>query len=522
MNATTNLGAVIDPTCDPQRLAFIELDQALTPIEYRFGDIRRCASAVATVLRQRYAPGERIAVLGANSAHYVAVVLGIMQAGLVAVPLNHRFPAAMIEQVLEDSGARMAFIDASLTDALPACLVKVVFDARSPGEAPHGTQALSAFAAQAGEAHVEPLIATGDMPALMLYTSGSTGRPKGVVLSHRSHLWVLRTRLAEQVLDDERLLIAAPLFHMNALALSLLALAAHATVVMLPRFTAPNAIRAIHRWRCTWLTSVPPMIAMMFQETALLARTDLSCVRYVRMGSAPVSAALLAQIQVILPKARVINAYGTTEAGPVVFAGHPNGLPTPALSVGVAHPCVALRLLDEHGQPADEGELLMRSPGMMNGYHNRPDLPTPFTEDGFYRTGDVFRRDEQGFYTFIGRRDDMFVSGGENLYPGEIERMLERHPDVEQACVVPVDDAIKGTKPVAFIVPKARRRLDADMIKAYALTHAPAYQHPRQVWFVDALPLAATNKVDRQALKARAAAARAGAADSPAPSTGPL
>src|SRR5262249_21186388 len=131
----------------------------------------------------------------------------------------------------------------------------------------------------------------------------------------------------------------------------------------------------------------------------------------------------------------------------------------------------------------------------------RPDVTPPFTGDGFYITGDVFRRDADGFHYFVGRTDDMFVSGGENIYPADVERMLERHPGVSQAAVVPIDDEIKGQKPVAFVVAKAAPRPDEDEIKRFALANAPAYAHPRFVWFVDELPLASTNKVDRAALR---------------------
>jgi acyl-CoA synthetase (AMP-forming)/AMP-acid ligase II len=141
----------------------------------------------------------------------------------------------------------------------------------------------------------------------------------------------------------------------------------------------------------------------------------------------------------------------------------------------------------------------------MNGYHNRPDIPSPIGPDGFYATGDVFRRDDNGFYFFAGRTDDMFVSGGENIYPADVERMLERHPAVAQACVIPVDDDIKGTKPVAFIVLQPGSTLSEAEMKAHALAHAPAFQHPRLVFFVENLPLTATNKIDRRALIQRAA-----------------
>jgi long-chain acyl-CoA synthetase len=218
------------------------------------------------------------------------------------------------------------------------------------------------------------------------------------------------------------------------------------------------------------------------------------------MGSAPVSASLMAAIRRALPQAAVTNAYGTTEAGPVVFGPHPDKIPQPELSVGYPHPHVQLRLVDGANHNADQGVLEMRCPAVMLGYHNRPDVPSPFSADGYYVTGDVFRRDRQGFHYFVGRTDDMFVSGGENIYPTDIERMLERHPDVAQACVVPIDDAIKGQKPVAFVVRKPGRAPSDDDIKRFALANAPAYQHPRFVWFVPELPLASTNKVDRAAL----------------------
>jgi acyl-CoA synthetase (AMP-forming)/AMP-acid ligase II len=335
---------------------------------------------------------------------------------------------------------------------------------------------------------------------MFLYTSGSTGVPKGVMLSHRSHIWVVETRLAGQDLSAHRYLIAAPLYHMNALALSKLAVAGHSTIIMLPQFTARAYIEAIERYRATWLTAVPPMIAMMLREADLMAKTDLSSVKSVRMGSAPVSQSLMDALKRALPQAAVTNAYGTTEAGPVVFGPHPQGVPTPDMSVGVPHPKVQVRLVDGANRDADAGVLEMKCPAVMLGYHNRPDVRAPITEDGFYVTGDVFRRDAQGFHYFVGRTDDMFNSGGENIYPGDVERMLERHPDVSQAAVVPVEDEIKGFKPVAFVIAKAGARPSEDAIKQFALANAPAYQHPRQVWFVDQLPLASTNKIDRVAL----------------------
>jgi long-chain acyl-CoA synthetase len=487
----TNLGDLIPRDRDPEKLAIIDLggesERHLT-----FAELDRTAMAVARELRARgYARGDRIAILSANCSEYLAAYYGIMRAGLVAVPVNYRFPAATIAFILRDCGAKLVFCDTVRRGQCPAGMPVVSFDAEE------------SFAAFLDFGPFEAVVAQPDEPAMFLYTSGSTGTPKGVVLSHQSHIWVVETRLEGQDIASQRFLVAAPLYHMNALAVSAFACAGHATIVLLPQFTAAAYIEAIARHRCTFLTAVPPMIAMMLREHDLMARTDLSTVQFVRMGSAPVSEGLMQALHRALPQAKATNAYGTTEAGPVVFGPHPRGLPQPETSVGYPHPRVAVRLVDGGNRAANQGELEMKCPAMMLGYHNRPDLPVPITADGFYRTGDVFRRDADGFHYFLGRTDDMFVSGGENIYPGDVERMLERHPAVAQASVVPIDDDIKGTKPVAFII--AKGAVDADEIKRFALANAPAYQHPRFVWFVDRLPLSTTNKIDRAALMRMAA-----------------
>jgi acyl-CoA synthetase (AMP-forming)/AMP-acid ligase II len=491
-----NLGDLIRRDRDQRQLALIDLGGE-GERSFTFADLDGMARGVARALSARgFSRGDRIAILSANRTEFIAAYYGIMRSGLVAVPVNYRFPAATIDFIVRDAGARLVFCDRVRRAQCPPGLPVVCF----------GGDGAESFDGFLDPGPFDALPARPGEPAMFLYTSGSTGVPKGVVLSHQSHIWVAETRLGGQDLSHHRFLVAAPLYHMNALALAKLACMAHATIVLLPQFSAPDYIAAIERHRCTWLTAVPPMIAMMLREYDLMARADLSSVQFVRMGSAPVSQSLMAALHRALPAAKVTNAYGTTEAGPVVFGPHPDGLPQPEMSVGYPHPQVALRLVDDNGRIADQGALEMKCPAVMLGYHNRPDLPPPITADGFYRTGDVFRRDADGFHYFVGRADDMFVSGGENIYPGDVERMLERHPAVAQACVVPIDDDIKGQKPVAFIVAKVGETPHAEDIKRFALANAPAYQHPRFVWFVDKLPLSSTNKIDRAVLTTEAAA----------------
>jgi acyl-CoA synthetase (AMP-forming)/AMP-acid ligase II len=483
----TNLGDLVRRDRDLSKVAVIDLGGETPAREFTYAKLDAMASGVARALTRRgLVRGDRVAILSANRAEYLAAYYGIMRAGLVAVPVNFKFPQATIHFIIGDSGAKLVFCDPPRRKDCPDDLPAVTI----------GKGGADGFDAFLDPGAFQAIVPQPDQPAMFLYTSGSTGKPKGVVLSHRSHIWVVEARLAPG-LDRHRYLIAAPLYHMNALALSKLACAAHATIILLPQFTARAYIDAIGRYRATWLTAVPPMMAMMLRETGQLSRTDLSSVEFIRMGSAPVSQSLMQALHRALPKAAITNAYGTTEAGPVVFGPHPKGLPQPEMSVGYPHPQVQLRLVDGDNRNAEQGVLEMKCPALMNGYHNRPDVPSPITSDGYYITGDVFHRDGNGFHYFVGRTDDMFVSGGENIYPADVERMLERHPAVAQAAVVPVEDDIKGTKPVAFVIPKPGPAPSEDEVKTFALANAPAYQHPRFVWFVDELPLASTNKVDR-------------------------
>jgi long-chain acyl-CoA synthetase len=279
-------------------------------------------------------------------------------------------------------------------------------------------------------------------------------------------------------------------------------------MALLPQFRAPAYVEAIARHRCTWISGVPTMLALVARETELLARSDLSCVERVAVGSAPLAQTLVDTAKRIFPRAVVSNGYGTTETGPIAFGReHPRGIPCPDIALGYPVDGIRLRLVSGEDRDADEGELELWTPALMGGYHRLPEKTAQvMTADGYYKTGDLMRRDEHGFYYFVGRADDMFVCGGENIFPGEVERMLERHPGIQQAAVVPVSDEVRGQKPVAFVVPAAGAALTEATVKAFAIEHGPAFAHPRRVEIVAELPLAGTGKVDRRALIERAAA----------------
>lgn len=480
--------------------AIIAVDEhGARPVTFR--QFARAAAGVAERLRREgFAVGERVALLGPNSPEWLVAFYGAQRAGLVPVPISAKLPPDGVDFVLEDSGATALFTDAELPigSTVRRFPLAPLLDEGS-----------------AATAEVESFRPAGDEPAMILYTSGSTGRPKGVVLSHRSHLWV-QSLHAGTAANGTRSLVAAPLHHMNALANCQAALSTGAGIILLPSFDARLFLRAAARHRATRVTGVPPMFAMLLAERELIGSVDLSSVVDVFLGSAPASDALIGRVRALFPHATVHFGYGTTESGPVAFTDHPDGLATPDGSVGVADPHVDLRLVDADGAPAPvdaagtaTGVLEIRCPALMSGYHRRPDVPDPITADGYYHTKDVFRRDPAGFHFFVGREDDMFVSGGENVYPLAVERLLERFPAVAQASVVPVPDEVKSTKPVAFVVLRAEARSRAgerleEEIKRFVLAHVEPFAHPRRIWFVDALPLSAANKIDRRRLQQEA------------------
>ncbi len=417
--------------------------------------------------------------MGINSAALIAAMFAIMQRGGVAVPMNTKFPEELLNYVTEDAAISRTLVDDHFLDALPDTTA---------------SQSLPDLGSATGGSTIkEP---EPGQPALVLYTSGSTGRPKGVLLSHDSQLAMVDRM--KDVLREKTGIVAAPLYHMNGLLFCWSLMAGGGTVVLMPRFEARKYLQAIHDYRVDILTGVPTMLSLILKEQDLIASLDLSCVKAISVGSAPLSETLIEQVEKVFPAARVTNSYGTTEAGALMFGPHPEGIPVPSLSLGHAQPHVDLRLV---GGTANEGVLEIRTPAAMNEYLNLPEKTAEKIDpEGWINTGDIMRRDEHGFYYFVGRDDDMFVCGGENIYPGEVERMLESDARVAECCVVPVPDEVKGQKPVAFVVIAVGREISEQEAQEIALAQGPAYMHPRHVYFLDTMPLAGTNKIDRKVL----------------------
>jgi acyl-CoA synthetase (AMP-forming)/AMP-acid ligase II len=491
-----NLGDLLQLPTHGERSAIVDLRDAaqikqLTALEFD----ALCDAVGRGLLRRGVRPGARVGIVAENRVEFVASYFGIMRIGAVAVPVNHKLPRTTVAHIFRDSGIELALSDTPRRTLIPDSVPTISFDSGGPD----GIDALL------DPGPLETFVPDDDALAEILYTSGSTGMPKGVPLTHRGQVWAT-ARYIEPVPPEPTgasTIVVAPLYHMNGLFNITVALANRMQVILLPRFDARRFLETVANYRCSFLSGIPTMYALMVRERDLVERLDLDSVHEVSIGSAPLTDALLAQVHAMFPNATIENGYGTTEAGPAVFGPHPEGRPRPPLSLGYPLADIGCKLVD--GTSADDGILALRTLAQTPGYLNLPAATASRMSDGWYLTGDVMRRDAEGFYFFVGRADDMFNCGGENVYPGEIEKMLERHPAIAQAIVVPAPDDIKGEIPIAFIVPRPGSAPTAAQIKEYALENGPAYAHPRFVEFMDRLPVAGTEKIDRAALTAEAA-----------------
>jgi long-chain acyl-CoA synthetase len=488
MPKPVNLSRVLSINDSPDRIALIDMSGERERV-FSYRQLSDVVDAVARGFVKRFGSRTfRAAILAENCAEFAALYLGTMRAGGVTVPISWKLAADTLEHILEDAAIDIVFTDGRAKGQPGMATIRI------------GSPEWSAFL-DAGS--FEPVDVAQDQFAQILYTSGSTGRPKGVPLTHAGQWWAVE-RAASFVPagDSYRVLIAAPMFHMNALFNLKRSLFLRSSIVLLPQFTAAQYTRAIELYRSDWITCVPTMMALLARAVGERPPPEFAAVRRIFMSSSSFSAQLLATTQRMFPKAAILNSYGTTEAGPHVFEPHPKGLACPPMSCG--YPTEGMvRLTGPDGARLEgpgEGVLEMRTPAVMPGYLNLPQLSAEILRDGWYNSRDVMRRDEDGFFYFIGRSDDMFTCGGENMFPIEVEQVLQKHPHVAQCVVVPVPDEVKQNLPFAFVIPQPGAAPEEAELKQWFLGQAPAFMHPRRIEFLSELPLGQTNKIDRTTL----------------------
>lgn len=495
-SAIKNLGCLGSEHRNERRLAVIDLWDPENPREIDYPTYHASCDAVARGLVERgLGVGDRIGILCSNRVEFLEIFYGAMRAGVVPVSIGVLLPKDTVTWITEDSDVRLVFCDGSLKQNLPDGVAYVDVDSS-------GTDGLKAFKRPGP---FTPFLPDHDSVAFQPYTSGSTGRPKGVLLSHRAHSWVAETISRDRDFSpSDRMIVAAPLYHKHAMNSIKCVLVGGSTVVLMRKFDPRRYVEVINRYKTTVVSGVPTIFAMMLQQRDLLAGHDYSFVRLATMGGAPATDTLIDAVAETFPSADIVQIFGITEASAALFGRHPQRAERPRHSIGWPIAGNEFRLVG--GENENFGTLHVRSPGLMNGYHNNPAEMARRLRDGWFDTGDILRKDPTGWYYFIGRSDDMFVSSGHNIYPSEVEVMLERHPDIEQAVVVPAPDEIKYRIPWAFIVKRAGSSLSEEDVKQHALKNAPPYQYPRKVIFVPTMPMNAIGKIDRKGMTSRVAA----------------
>ena len=485
---TENIGTLFKANLVRKNPAVIDLSDPLQPLIRSYAELNARADGVALALvAAGIAPGDTVGILSLNRVEFIESFFGIMRIGAVPVPVNIKLPPETVRYILADAATKLNFVDEAAKTLVPRERINICFD-----------DDYEVFI-KPGAFDAVPVL--GSDLCCMPYTSGTTGKPKGVYLTHEGQQWAANTLVKHRRLTaNERILISAPFFHKNALVAIKTAMLPGASLISLPRFDASQALKAIHEHKVTMITGVPTMLYMMMEETDLVESLDLNSVTTVSMGSAPASDSLIKRILETFPNAEVQFNYGITEGGPLMVGWfHPEGKSRPLGSVGYPLPQCEYRF--EGGCHDKEGELIVRNPGVAAGYHNLPDATAEKFQDGWFRTGDILREDEDGWLYFVGRIDDMFVCSGENIFPSEVVLLLERHPEIVQAVVVPFDDERRGQVPVAFVKRGPKAVVDEEAVKQYALAEGPAYAHPRRVIFVEEFPLSGTNKIDETALR---------------------
>ncbi len=449
--------------------------------------------------------GDRVAMLAASRAEVFEVLLACGRLGAAFVPLNGRLSSPELAAIARDAAPALfvhesAREDADAVFAGAAATVR----ARLVLDGPPGPDAYETSVDEASPA--APRFPDDAEIAMLLYTSGTTGRPRGVMLAWRqvrfnAHATIRRCALR----PADRCLAFLPLFHtggLNCLALPLLT--AGGTVIVTPRFDAAEALAAIATHRVTAIVGVPVMYQRLLEAGA--GGPDLARLRVRLVGGAPCPPVVRAAFGARgLP---LWHGYGLTEVGPNCFSFGLGDDPSAPDTVGTPAPGTEARLAGDEGRAPDPGavgELWLRGPHVTAGYWGKPDeTAASLDADGWFHTGDLARRDPEGRFTIVGRQKEMYISGGENVYPAEVERVLAEHPDVLEAAVTGVPDASWGEVGLAALVLRAGTTLDAAMLRVWARGRLAAYKIPRHVRIVDALPRNAAGKVLHGRLRALA------------------
>lgn len=488
----------------PEKLAVISEEGRWTFEEFD----QRTTRLGAAMLNAGLNKGDRVAILFFNSIYFVEVYFAALKVGLVATPVNFRFVGPEIVYVLNDAQPGILFYGPEFETTVLEIYEQL--DTIRLFVSPHdGASSLAADYEDflcTGEGIAPQFdIYEGDQCQIM-YTSGTTGRPKGAILTHGNVLWNLfNTVLGREDKTGERALIAGPLYHTAALNNHFtIQVALGGTSILMRKFEPESFLRTIERERATIVSGAPALYNLLLQYPNA-TKYDTSSITKCTAGSDKLSMEIKKRLLAFFPNIKgIYDVYGCTEAAPCIAILNAEDSLRKDMSVGKALPFLEARVVDKDDTllpPGEVGELICRGPNVMTGYYGNPEGTREAIRDGWLYTGDLARMDEEGFFYIVDRKKEMIVSGGENIYPREIEEVLVKHPAIADVAVIGIPDPDWGESVKAFVALKQGQTIGEQEVIDFCKTYLASYKKPKTVSFVPSIPRNPSGKALKRLLR---------------------
>lgn len=481
----------------PNRVALIGENRSLS-----YKEMADELDLVANLLIKKYGikKGDRIAILAGNRIEYLLLLFSIAKIGSIAVPLNIRLTLKELEYQVKDSQTKTLIVSDEFYESgnilSQATNIQHLISLEDIFKKINHEDNLNSIT------NIKDSV-DGSTPFLIIYTSGTTGKPKGAVLTQENMYWnSVNNTLALDLNSDDRVLTILPLFHIGGIGLfALPALFVGGTVIIPNRFDPDQSLELIEKEQVTIFMGVPTIFDAL-RKSERFPKTDFRTIKWFYSGGAPCPHEI---INFYIERGiRFGQGFGMTETSPTVFMIDKDDYYKKIGSIGKPVMFVDIRIVDEDGndlQANEVGELIFKGPNILKEYWNLPNETAKSFKDGWFYSGDLAKRDEDGFIYIAGRKKDMIISGGENIYPLEVEQVIMEIEEISEVAVIGVNDNKWGEVPLAVVAVKKGRELEKNQILAHCLERLAKYKCPKHIEYVEELPKNATGKIDKALIK---------------------
>jgi fatty-acyl-CoA synthase len=470
---------------------------------YTFRHLNRRANRLASVLQQTYqlSAGDRVSALSMNCMGMIDLFFACGKLGVIMVPYNFRLPAPAIKELIEDCTPSLLVYGSEFEETAAGLLQDRSITAILPFEG--STNSVDTIV-NSDQPAPEIYSAEADDTAMILYTSGTTGKSKGAMISWKQIHWnSVNTAISLELTSADSTIVNTPFYHTGGWHVLLTPLMHHGgKVVLQPEFDPAGCLEIIEQEKVSILFAIPTMLRMMMEQEAFKS-TNFSNLRFTICGGEACPIPVIKKYRALGVPIR--QGYGLTEAGPNCYSLPAEDAIRKKGSVGFPNFHIDVKVVDDSGSEVQQGrvgELLMKGPHTFKGYWNNKEATQKTLSDGWVHTGDLFRCDEDGYYYIAGRKKEMYISGGENVYPVQVEKILYEHPAIAQVAVIGVPDDRWGETGCAFVVRHEDAEITADNLKSYSREYLAGFQCPGHVIFLDELPLGDSGKVQKKELAA--------------------